>query len=98
MSQVKLLALVLPMMSLFGCSTTNKQAEFQTPQVSDYLRTSCEALPKLEVQPGEEMRKAILANRAASELVLAECAAKHKGVLKAVGVEPLPATAESIIK
>lgn len=74
------------------------QAEYQKPEVSDYLRTTCEALPKLVIEPGKEMRHAILANRAASELVLAECSAKHQGVLKAVGVKPLPATAESVAK
>ena len=56
--------------------------------LSDELRTPCEPLPALVVPADQahDMRTALLANRAAAQLVHAQCMARHAGVLKAVGV------------
>jgi hypothetical protein len=59
------------------------------PEISDTLRKPCEPLPPLEVKPGEQdMRPELLRNRADAERTHAECTARHRGVLRAVGVEP----------
>ena len=59
------------------------------PALSDEIRTACEPLPPLRVAVGEEMRQALLQNRAESQAVHDACIARHKGVLKAVGSSPL---------
>lgn len=71
------------------------------PQISEALRKACEPLPPLDVKPGEQdMRPELLRNRAAAERTHAECTARHRGVLRAVGVEPseLRAARQAAIK
>lgn len=58
--------------------------------MSDYLRTTCEPLPILDAMPGKEMRSDLLKYKAKSDFIHNECIAKHIGVMKAVGVEPIP--------
>jgi hypothetical protein len=53
--------------------------------ISAELRAACTPLPKLQVEVGQDMRQALLQNRAESEAVHRECIARHRGVLKAVG-------------
>jgi hypothetical protein len=57
------------------------------PALSDALRTACAPLPALVLLPGEQldMRPALLRNRALADMVHKECAARHAGVVKAVG-------------
>lgn len=62
-----------------------------SPAISDELRRECGDLPKLQVEAGTDMRKALLQNRAESEAVLASCKARHAGVLRAVGSNTLQA-------
>jgi hypothetical protein len=57
--------------------------------LSDELRTACEPLPDLHAKAGEEMRQALLQNRAESQAVHDACTARHKGLLQAVGSAPL---------
>lgn len=62
------------------------------PTISDDLRVACQPLPELRVKPGEDMRQALLQNRAESVAVHSDCAANHRGVLRAVGsdtIEPV---------
>lgn len=60
-----------------------------TPRISESLKEPCEPLPPLKVAPdSNDMRPAILENRAESGKVHEECAAKHRGVLRAVGATP----------
>ena len=60
-----------------------------TPQISERLKEPCESLPPLKVEVDtKDMRPAILENRAESGKVHEECAAKHRGVLRAVGATP----------
>lgn len=60
-----------------------------TPQISERLKEPCEPLPPLRVASDtKDMRPAILENRAESGKVHEECAAKHRGVLRAVGATP----------
>ena len=73
-------------LSLCACST---QTEPVKPKISDEIRAACEPLPKLHAEIGQDMRQALLQNRSESELVHKACAARHRGALRAVGVEPL---------
>lgn len=77
------------MLNLSGCTTTPAQPV--KPVISDSLRVACEPLPKLRTETGQDMRGALLHNRAESELVHQDCASMHRGVLKAVGVDLLDA-------
>lgn len=59
------------------------------PKISERLKEPCEPLPPLTIAADtKDMRPAILENRAASGAVHEECAAKHRGVLRAVGATP----------
>lgn len=79
------------MMTLCACTTLPAQPV--VPVLSDELRTTCAPLPALVLQPGEQadMRAALLRNRAAADLVHATCAARHLGLLQAVGATPIAA-------
>ncbi len=85
-------ALALPvLLILASCSATTQQTPAQpvTPRISEHLKEPCEPLPPLRVTPdAKDMRPAILENRAESGKVHEECAAKHRGVLRAVGATP----------
>lgn len=86
-------ALALPaLLMLASCGATTPQqppAEPLTPKISERLKEPCEPLPPLKVAEDEkDMRPAILENRAESGKVHEECAAKHRGVLRAVGATP----------
>jgi hypothetical protein len=81
--------LALLTLTLFGCSTTEEpKPQPVVPRISEALKSPCApSLPPLEVQPGDkDIRPELLNNRAESELTFQECAAKHRGVLRAVGV------------
>jgi hypothetical protein len=56
-------------------------------KVSKQLQTPCGKFPKLNAQAGEPLEKAVLVNRNESESVLADCDAKHQGVLQAAGLK-----------
>lgn len=59
------------------------------PSISEQLRQPCAPLPPLEVEPGtQDMRPALLANRAAADRVHQDCTLKHQGVIQAVGATP----------
>jgi len=76
-------------LSLCACSTAAPPAQPVKPQISEALRQPCEPLPRLDLKPGEQdMRPELLRNRADAERAHAECTARHRGVLRAVGVEP----------
>lgn len=77
------------LLTLIFCACSTPPAEPVVPTLSDEIRTACEPLPELKVKPGEEMRQALLQNRAESQLVHGACTARHKGVLEAVGSSPL---------
>lgn len=79
----------LLILNLLGCTTTPAQPV--KPTISDSLRTACEPLPGLKAKPGEDMRGALLQNRAESVLVHDACASMHRGVLRAVGVDLIDA-------
>ena len=82
--------LTLPaLLMLTSCGTTT--TEFIRPEVGDELRVECEPRPNLQLKVGDEMRQALLQNRAESKLVHAVCSDRLKKVLNAVGVEPLNA-------
>jgi hypothetical protein len=51
------------------------------------LREKCKPLPKLYLTVGEDLRGPVLLNRAQSDAVNEECAARHLATLKAIGVE-----------
>jgi hypothetical protein len=88
-------------MTLCACSTAAPPAQPIKPQISEALRRACEPLPPLDVKPGEQdMRPELLRNRAAAERTHSECTARHRGVLRAVGVEPseLRAARQAAIK
>lgn len=72
---------------LISCASST--SEFVKPAISEELRTACEPLPKLQANEGEDMRKALLQNRAESEAVHESCSKRHKGTLKAVGSSTL---------
>ena len=59
------------------------------PRISEQLRQPCEPLPPLVVEPGtQDMRPALLANRAEADRVHQDCTLRHQGVIKAVGATP----------
>lgn len=59
------------------------------PRISEQLRQPCEPLPPLVVEPGtQDMRPALLANRADADRVHQDCTLRHKGVIEAVGATP----------
>lgn len=66
-----------------GCSTT--PAEPVKLTISDELRTACDPLPALRAEIGQDMRQALLQNRAESVAVHNACISRHRGVLRAVG-------------
>lgn len=55
--------------------------------MANELQRDCDTLPKLQAKAGESLEAAVLNNRAESEVVLADCKAKHLGVLQAVGLK-----------
>ena len=73
---------------LISCAATTPAPPVR-PQISDAIRAPCEPLPPLAVADGDDMRPALLRNRIDSERVHAECSARHRAALRAVGVEPL---------
>ena len=75
------------MLILSACTTT--QAPLQKPQIDAALRVLCEPLPPLVANVGDDLREAVLLNRIASDAAHDECAARHRAVLKAVGLEPI---------
>lgn len=79
-------------LSLCACSTV--KTEPVKPQISDTLRAACEPLPTLRAEAGQDMRQALLQNRAESVLVHEQCAARHRGALAAVGVSPVTTVAK----
>jgi len=79
-------------LSLCACSTL--KTEPVKPQISDTLRAACESLPALRAEAGQDMRQALLQNRAESVLVHEQCAARHRGVLAAVGVSTVTPVAK----
>ena len=87
MSQ-RLALFALLILSLSACSTT-PTAEPVKPTISAEIRAACEPLPELRVELGQDMRQALLQNRAESVAVHDTCAARHRGALRAVGVEPI---------
>lgn len=62
--------------------------------ISAELRTACTPLPKLQAEVGQDMRQALLQNRAESEAVHRECIARHRGVLRAVGSDTVQPVAQ----
>ena len=80
----------IALLMLASCGTTTpQQAQPVTPQISERLKEPCDPLPPLKVaEDTKDMRPAILENRAESGKVHEECAAKHRGVLRAVGATP----------
>jgi hypothetical protein len=58
------------------------------------MTVPCEPLPPLEVKLGEDLRPAILANRAETERVHAECMARHRAVVNAVNPATRPPRTE----
>ena len=75
------------MLTLSACSTAPIGVPIK-PVVSKELVEPCEALPELAVKIGEDMRGALLLNRAKSQKIHETCMERHKAVLKAVGVTP----------
>lgn len=73
-------------MSLSAC-TTRQVAVVNELKVSKQLQTPCGDLPKLNANAGEPLEKAVLLNRNESESVLADCKAKHQGVMQAAGLK-----------
>ena len=73
------------MLILSACTTV--QAPLQKPQIDAALRVACEPLPQLVASIGDDLREAVLLNRVASDAVHDDCAAHHRAVLRAVGVE-----------
>ena len=69
------------MLSLCACTTVGVPVK---PEIDAKLKEPCRKLPALVVPLGVDLRPFILANRAQSEFVLAECSGKHQGVLEAV--------------
>jgi hypothetical protein len=84
---LKLALSVLLILTFSGCSTT--KVEPVKPVISDEIRVACEPLPELKAEVGKDMRQALLKNRAESVAVHETCAARHRGALRAVGVEPI---------
>jgi hypothetical protein len=84
---LKLALFALLTLTFSGCSTT--KVEPVKPVISDEIRTACEPLPELRAEVGQDMRQALLQNRAESVAVHESCAARHRGALRAVGVEPI---------
>jgi hypothetical protein len=76
------LALAPLILILSACSTVvSEPVQVRLPAS---LTQPCEPLPKLEVEPGADLRPAILENRVESERAHAECAARHQAVVDAV--------------
>ena len=86
----KLALAALLTLILSACSTAPQPpAQPVTPKISPALKKPCDPLPKLAVDPKDtDIRPELLENRAASERVHAECSSRHRGVLRAIGVEP----------
>lgn len=80
----------IALLTLISCaSSTPPPAQPVVPQISETLRAPCDPLPPLDVKPGEQdMRPELLRNRAGADRAHAECMAKHRGVLRAVGASP----------
>jgi hypothetical protein len=85
----RLLALpALLILSLSGCSTPPAEpVHIRLPAI---MTAPCEPLPPLDVKLGEDLRPAILSNRADSERVHAECMARHRAVVNAVNHSTRP--------
>ncbi len=73
------------MLILSACTTV--KAPPQKPQIDAALRVACEPLPLLVASVGDSLREVVLLNRVASDAVHDDCAARHRAVLRAVGVE-----------
>lgn len=58
------------------------------------LTAPCDPLPALQVEPGQDLRPAILSNRVESERVHAECSARHRAVIQAVNPTTRPTRPE----
>jgi hypothetical protein len=71
------------MLILSGCSTA-PPAEPVPVRLPAALVAPCEPLPALAVEPGQDLRPAVLQNRVESERVHAECSARHRAVIQAV--------------
>lgn len=78
----------LLIMNLSGCTTP--PAEPVAIRLPTALIAPCEPLPALQVEPGQDLRPAILSNRADSERVHAECSARHRAVVQAVNPAKRP--------
>ena len=85
MSKKNQLMLAASMLISSACTTVS--APLQKPQIDAALRVPCEPLPPLVANVGDDLREAVLLNRVASEAVHDECAARHRAVLKGVGVD-----------
>ena len=86
-----LIPIALLMLISSGCSMTPVAPPAQpvVPRISEQLRQPCEPLPPLTVDPGtQDMRPALLANRAEADRVHQDCTLKHQGVIEAVGAMP----------
>ena len=77
------------MLSLSACSTA-PTAEPVAIRLPATLTAPCEPLPALAVEPGQDLRPAILSNRVESERVHAECSARHRAVLQAINPATRP--------
>jgi hypothetical protein len=80
------------MLTLSGCSTP--PAEPVQIRLPASMTAPCEPLPPLDVKLGEDLRPAILSNRADSERVHAECMARHRAVVNAVNSSTRPPRTE----
>lgn len=80
------------MLILSGCSTPPAEpVQIRLPAI---MTAPCDPLPPLSVSLGEDLRPAILANRADAERVHAECMAKHRAVVNAVNPSTRPPRTE----
>lgn len=70
-----------------GCTTPVVVPVVNPLQVSKQLQESCKNLPKLENAVGKPLDEVVLQNRLDSEVVIADCYAKHQGVLTAAGLK-----------
>ena len=77
------------MLILSACTTIPVAVPPPKPYLDAALREKCKPLPKLDLTVGEDLRGPVLLNRAQSDAVNEECAARHLATLKAIGVEPI---------
>ena len=82
-----MLSWIAALILILSACTTTAQAPLQKLQIDASLRVVCEPLPKITASVGDDLREAILLNRVASDAVHDDCAARHRAVLRAVGVE-----------